>query len=72
MTLKELRETAGLRQEDVAKKLNVDQAAVSNWERGITAISRKYHKPLAKLYDVTVEDLPKKEERRKKRNETVD
>lgn len=57
MTLKEMREAAGLRQEDVAKKLNVDQAAVSNWERGKTGISRKYHKKLAKLYGCTVEEL---------------
>lgn len=59
MTLREMRERAGLLQEDVGKKLNVDQTAVSNWERGKSRISRKYHKKLAKLYGVTVDDLLK-------------
>lgn len=57
MTLKELRERAHLRQVDVAKRLNVDQAAVSKWETGETKPSRKYHKKLAKLYGVTVDGL---------------
>lgn len=57
MRLREFRERAGLRQVDVAKKMNVDQAAVSKWESGENGISRKYHKKLAKLYGVTVDDL---------------
>ncbi len=57
MSLREYREKAGLRQVDVAKKMNVDQAAVSKWETGENGISRKYHKKLAKLYGVTVEQL---------------
>lgn len=57
MSLKELRERAHLRQVDVAKRLNVDQAAVSKWETGETKPSRKYHKKLAKLYGVTVDSL---------------
>lgn len=57
MTLKELRLSAKLRQEDVAKRLNVNQAAVSKWETGETKPSRKYHKKLAKLYGVTVDEL---------------
>lgn len=56
-TLKELRQSAGLRQEDVAKKLDVDQTAVSNWERGKNKPCTKYHKKLAKLYGCTVEQL---------------
>lgn len=56
-TLKELRQSAGLRQEDVAKKLDVDQTAVSNWERGKNNPCTKYHKKLAKLYGCTVEQL---------------
>lgn len=35
MELKAIRENAGLRQEDVAKKLRVRVSAVSNWERGV-------------------------------------
>lgn len=57
MTLKELRLAAGLQQADVAKRLHVTETAVSNWELGKNAISRKYHKKLAKLYGVTDEEI---------------
>lgn len=57
MTLRERRMMAGLRQIDVAKKMNVDQATVSKWESGETKPSRKYHKKLAKLYKCSVEEL---------------
>lgn len=57
MNLREYREKAGLRQVDVAKKLNVDQTAISKWESGDNRISRKYHKKLAKLYGMTVDEL---------------
>lgn len=55
--MRELRLAAGLRQIDVAKKMNVDQGAVSKWESGENKPSRKYHKKLAKLYGVTVAEL---------------
>lgn len=57
MTLKERRLQFGLRQVDVAKKLDVDQAAVSKWESGETKPLRKYQKKLAKLYKCTIEEL---------------
>ena len=58
MSLRELRQRAGLLQADVAKKLNVAQASVSYWESGATRrISRKYHKKLAKLFHCTVDEL---------------
>lgn len=57
MNLKRLREQAGLRQEDLAKKLDVDQTAVSNWERGKCRPHRKYHKKLAKMLSCTVDEL---------------
>lgn len=57
MTLRELRENAMLKQEEVAKKLLVDQSAVSNWERGTAKPLRKYRKKLAKLYGVTVSEI---------------
>lgn len=57
LTLKELREKAGKTQAEVARKLRVDQSAVSNWERGINPPLRKYHRKLANLYGVTVEEL---------------
>lgn len=57
MTLKERREQAGLLQTDVARKLKVDQSAVSRWENGSSRPVKKYRKPLAKLYGCTVDDL---------------
>lgn len=57
LTLREMRCSALLKQEEVAKKLTVDQSAISNWERGTTRPLRKYHKKLAKLYGVTVEQI---------------
>lgn len=57
MALRELRQQAGLRQVDVAKKLRVDQAAVSKWENGVNPPHRKYHRQLARLYGCTVDDL---------------
>lgn len=46
-----------MRQSDLAKKLDVDQTAVSNWELGKTRPLRKYHKKLARLLGCTVEQL---------------
>lgn len=57
LALKELRKKAGLRQEDVANRLNVDQSAVSHWETGVFKPSRKYHKALADLYRCKVDEL---------------
>ncbi len=57
MTLREMRTNAKLLQETVALRMDVDQAAVSKWDTGETKPSRKYHKKLAKLYGVSVEEL---------------
>lgn len=57
MSLKELREKAGLKQAEVAKELNVDQTAVSNWERGVNKPLKKYHEQLAGLYNCSKEEL---------------
>ena len=57
MSLKELRERAQLRQVDVAERLEVDQAAVSNWERGKNRPARKYQRKLAKLYGCSADDI---------------
>ena len=57
MELKAIRENAGLRQEDVAKKLRVRISAVSNWERGVNGIASKYIKPLTRLYGVTEAEI---------------
>lgn len=57
LTLREMRTNAKLLQETVALRMDVDQAAVSKWDTGETKPSRKYHKKLAKLYGVSVEEL---------------
>jgi transcriptional regulator with XRE-family HTH domain len=57
LELKGIRENAGLRQEDVAKKLRVRVSAVSNWERGVNGIASKYIKPLTRLYGVTEAEI---------------
>lgn len=57
--MKELRRSAGLRQGDVAKKLDVTQSAVSRWEKGSSKPCRKYHTKLANLYKCTVDDIVK-------------
>ena len=57
MTLKEHRESAGLLQVEVARKLGVEQSAISYWENGKTRIAKKHRKKLAKLYGCSVEDL---------------
>ena len=57
ITLKEMRTSAGLTQEAVAKKLVLDQASVSYWESGKTKPLRKYSKKLARLYGVTPEEI---------------
>ena len=57
MRLKELRLKAGLTQDEVAKKMNVDQSAVHLWETGKIRSARKHHKKLARLYGVTVPEL---------------
>ena len=57
LSLRTLRENAGLGQKDVAKKLVIDQSTVSKWENGVAVPSRKYHKKLARMYGCTVEEL---------------
>lgn len=44
-------------QAEVAKRLNVDQAAVSAWECGRASPQRKYRKPLEELFGVSYEEL---------------
>lgn len=57
MTLREYRESKGLLLRDVAKKLNVTVAAVSQWELGRNNILRKYVAPLAKVYGCSKSDI---------------
>lgn len=57
MTLKELRANAGFNAYEAARRLDVSYNAIWNWEHGYNGILKKYHKKLAKLYGVTVDEL---------------
>lgn len=57
MTLRELRQNAGLTQADVEKKFDVNQSAVSYWESGKTKPCKKHRVKLEKLYGCTEEQI---------------
>lgn len=57
LNIKNLRLKAGLTQVELAKKMRVDQAAVSRWESGETKPLRKSRKRLAKVLGCTVDEL---------------
>lgn len=61
MNIRYYRELNGLLQVDLAKKLEVDQGTVSNWERGVTKPYRKYLKKMARIFGCTVDDLLKED-----------
>ena len=51
------RKKAGLTQSDVAKKLGITEASVSQWETGSTHPSTKRLFEIAQLYGCTVDEL---------------
>ena len=55
--LSDLRQRAGLTQAEVARRLNVDQSAVSKWETGKSPPLQKYRAQLAALYGVNESEL---------------
>lgn len=57
MSIKNLRLKAGLTQVELAKKMNVDQTAVSRWETSDTKPLKKYRKKLARVLGCTVDEL---------------
>ena len=56
MTLEERRQKAGLRQKDVAERLEVDQSAVSKWENGMIPL-KKYRVKLAEIFECSEDEL---------------
>jgi len=54
-TLKSLRESRGMTQHDVARKLDVTDVAVSRWECGRSNALFKYRERLAALFDVPID-----------------
>lgn len=59
MSLRMLRLMAGLTQDDLARKLNVNHTAVSNWEKGKNKPCKKYHSLMASALNVSVEQIRK-------------
>lgn len=56
--LREKRESAGLSQNDVAKRLRYGSSQfISNWERGISSPPIKALAALADMYDIKVDEL---------------
>ena len=55
--IKKKREEAGLRQEDVAEKLGLDQSAISMWETGACKPRTSLLPKIAALYGCTIDDL---------------
>lgn len=60
LTLKQLRERAGLSQEALARLLGVSSKTVSNWERGISVASLTVPqmKILCEALNVDLKELP--------------
>ncbi|WP_042475284.1 helix-turn-helix domain-containing protein [Bacillus ndiopicus] len=57
MNLKQLRKKHQYTQEEVAEKVNVSRQAVAKWEKGESTPDITICIELAKLYDVTLDDL---------------
>ena len=57
MALKDLRIKEGMTQAELAEKLEVDQTAVSNWEKGKNPPLPKYRKKLCYIFRCREEDL---------------
>jgi transcriptional regulator with XRE-family HTH domain len=57
MTLKALREQAGKTCSEVAKTLGVTVSAICNYESGIRRLSVDQLIPLAKFYEVSVDEV---------------
>lgn len=57
VTIKAARVNSGMIQTDVAKKMNVTPATISNWEIGKTIPNADQFIELSKLYNVPIECL---------------
>lgn len=55
--IKFLREKINLSQNDLAKNINVTQACIVRWEKGVTKISLSNLYKLSKLFTVTLNEL---------------
>ncbi len=55
--IRQLRQDRGWTQMDLARRLGVDQGAISNWERGQRRPYRRHQQRLADLFGVSVEAI---------------
>lgn len=55
--IKELRESAGYSQSQLAKKLDVTRSSVNAWEMGLSTPTTQYIVALAKLFHVSTDYL---------------
>lgn len=59
MKLKEIRERVGLTQTAIAKKMGVTSATITQYEKGARTPNAEKMMQLAKILNVTVEDIVK-------------
>ena len=64
MTLKQARMMKGITQRDMAKRLNVNQAAISHWERGKTQPLKKYYAKIEAILGVKAGEIEEMKEER--------
>ena len=57
MKIKELRLSKGYKQKDIARKIGVKVTTLCNWEAGISMPSCKVIPLLARVLDVSVEEI---------------
>ena len=55
--IKECRQQLGLTQKELAEKLNIDPANITNWKKGINLPSLEVFFELCKLLDVSADYL---------------
>lgn len=74
-TIRELRQTQGLTQQDLAVKLGLSVATVGTWERGATLPSARQLRALGQLFGICsdeIELIERPEARRRRRGRADD
>jgi transcriptional regulator with XRE-family HTH domain len=59
MNLKEIRESKGFTQKQMAEKMSMEQTTYSKKERGISPINANEWKRLSEIFEIPIEDLHK-------------